>query len=47
MVDLGFRALEYCADTGLRSVDLRFVGSTEQGFEGERNGEAWLRVGPG
>ena len=47
MVDLGFRALEYCADTGLRSVDLRFVGSTEQGFEVERNGEAWLRVGPG
>lgn len=47
MVDLAFRALEYGADTALRPVVLRFVGSTEQGFEVERNGAAWLRVGPG
>jgi threonine dehydrogenase-like Zn-dependent dehydrogenase len=47
MTDLAFSALEYGADTSLNPVRLRFAGSTDQGFEIERNGESWLRVGPG
>ncbi|MEY2982768.1 MAG: hypothetical protein RL562_2995 [Planctomycetota bacterium] len=47
MVDIQFDALEYREDTSLTPVRLRFVGSTERGFEVVRNDAPWLQLGPG
>ena len=47
MEQVTFSASEYRADDSFENVEMGFRGSTETGFEVLRNGEEWLRVGPG
>ncbi len=47
MQHVAFHALEYRADDGFDAVEMAFDGSTEKGFVVSRNGDEWLRVGPG
>ena len=47
MEQVTFSASEYRADDSFENVEMGFRGSTERGFVVLRNGEEWLRVGPG